>query len=444
MTINLLIIILFNLFLYFLFYKLISQKWIPNKNTIIALIIGSLLVQLVLPIQKFIQNIIFSNELQTLTWASIEEIFKLISIVLLLYFCKSRKFTFLEILGVGIGFSFLETILFVYKAINYGSYIYPGLPATFYVAFLTLILRALGALVMHVLTVGMMALTLIYLKNKKRFFIILVFPLSIYIHFWFNKNMIMNNGQDFLFIISIIWLLFAFVFSSFLYIESRMKNSESMKIAIIKIGKFLLKYVTFLILSLGLIYIFISFNLLGLQRYSIQEIEQTKVMQEKLQQNAKIWDDGESTKEIERIKEIYKELNNNYTRIIGLMEVNNEELSESDIEFLTSRQIPLRVELVDLQNKLFVRDYEERIAKITQIQKDLTNSFKGKNLTKNLKDDYLAYMEISKQIIDTDKLIITKKKLGENLSEEEINYIDYESNEKMSELNKIMGRLNNY
>lgn len=455
MIINLLIIITFNLFLYLFFHKLISQKWLPNKNTIITITIGLLLVPISILIEKFFKVSGFLSEHQyNLIVVIIEEVLKLIPIFIILNIIKFRKFTFLEILGIGLGFAFLESIIYGQGNILSGSYLYPGLPTTLYVSFLTLILRSLGALILHISTVALMGLTLIYLKNKKKLFILIILPVSVYIHYLFNEYT-SNNSEHFLTAFIIISLIFITIYSIYVYINSKIEKSEKIKTIVIKISKFTLKYLILYILCFGLLVSIDQINFLGLPRYSAQEIEQTKISQNKTRESANSWQSEEvinrykeSTNELSRIKEIYTEIDNNYSRIIQIMEENKEELSLEDKEFLNPKESKLSDELKRLRDTINIRPkistWKSEIKGMIITQDNYLNYLINLNLPDNIVSDISQFNDSSDYIISADNIIISKIESNQELLEEEINYSNNDRKIKMDELIIIYDRLTKY
>ena len=62
-----------------------NQKPEPKGLLAVLFLIGMVLVILVIPVQKFIQNNVTSSEWQIIGWASIEELIKYLGVVILLY-----------------------------------------------------------------------------------------------------------------------------------------------------------------------------------------------------------------------------------------------------------------------------------------------------------------------------------------------------------------------
>jgi len=455
MTINLLIIIAFNLFLYLIFYKIINGNWFPKGKAIIPILIGIILVPLASFIEKFFKgNNLISEEKYNLIVAVIEETLKIIPIFVFLFIFKNKKFTFLEILGIGIGFAFLETILYGQGTLLRGSHLlYSGISTTFYntfsIAFLTLVLRALGALVMHTLTVCMMGITLIYFNNKQKLFIILIFPLCIFIHYLYNQKIMMGSGENFLGVFIVTSILFMAVFSLYIYKKNKNENLYKIKVILKKIGKFILKYLAFFILYSALLVAIDSITIPGIKLYSNEEIEQTKIYQNEFIESSKFWQGEESAKrysesleDLSRIKGIYAQINNTYIRIAEKME-NNIKLTDIEKDFLESRGTVLVKEINILVNKLTISEYQIATTNILKVQKDVFDYFEEKNLSKNIKSDFDDFKEISNYIINTNKLIISKLELDEELSQDEINYSGDGKNEKIEEFNKLLDKLNN-
>lgn len=344
---NLGIIIIINLFFFLLFYKILSKKWLPNKKTVIAVIVGLAIFPLILLIQKSISGISGISEQQyILINAFLEETIKLIAVILFITFNRFKKASFLEVLGIGLGFAFVENVIYSHSQIfNF----------TLYNALLVSFIRLAGGLLLHTSTVGILSLCLIYLKSKKAIIVSTLLLITTYIHYLFNKH-ILNENDWALFGI---WVFSLLVFSYYIFVNNKTENLETKDKLTPKIAKFILKYVglfvVYFILLVSFMFLADNFNL---QRYSPQEIESIESTQNELKKVATTWEDenlqgnyAESAKDLERIREIFHELDVSYSRIISLMKENKADLSFEDHEFLYSQESPIYKELNELTSK---------------------------------------------------------------------------------------------
>jgi hypothetical protein len=189
--------------------------------------------------------------------------------------------------------------------------------------------------------------------------------------------------------------------------------------------------------------------------YSPEDIKQVKISQNKSRESANLWKSEEvinrykeSTYELSRINEIYKEIDDNYSRIIKIMEEKKKYLSPEDMEFLNSKEPKLKHELERLRDTANIRPeiptWESEIRGMIFTQDKYSNFFKNDSSPINIKSDYSKFKEISNYMITTDKLIIAKLGSNQQLSEQEIDYSLNERTEKMDEIVEIFNRLNEY
>jgi len=181
------------------------KKSEPKGLLTIVFIMGMVAVICVLPIQKFIQTNVSSNEWQLIGWASVEEIMKYIAVLLVLY--KTNQIDEpidwpIYLITAALGFAALENALFLIKPLSVGATA---------VSLLTGQLRFLGSTLLHTVSSGILGITLgltFHLEGFKRFWHILVgFVLAIALHSVFNFFIMKNNGSDFLKVFGFLWVV---------------------------------------------------------------------------------------------------------------------------------------------------------------------------------------------------------------------------------------------
>ena len=182
-----------------------KKKSEPKGLLTIVFIMGMVAVIGVLPIQKFIQTNVSSNEWQLIGWASVEEIIKYLAVLLVLY--KTNQIDEpidwpIYLIHAALGFAALENALFLIKPLSVGATA---------VSLLTGQLRFLGSTLLHTVSSGILGITLgltFHLEGFKRFWHILVgFGLAIALHSVFNFFIMKNNGSDFLKVFGFLWVV---------------------------------------------------------------------------------------------------------------------------------------------------------------------------------------------------------------------------------------------
>lgn len=176
----------------------------PTELLTIIFIMGMLAVVLVLPIQKFIREIVSSPDLQLILWASAEEIIKYLAVVVLLFGSRQIDEPLdwpIYLITAAVGFAALENTLFL---------IQPFSVQDTTVGLLTGQLRFLGSTLLHTVASGTIGMALglsFYLEDwKKKYYLVTGIILSIALHSAFNFFIIKNNGNDFLSVFSFLWV----------------------------------------------------------------------------------------------------------------------------------------------------------------------------------------------------------------------------------------------
>ena len=182
-----------------------NQKPEPKGLLAILFFFGMIAVVLVIPIQKFVQNNVFAPEWQTILWASIEELMKLLAVVLIFYKTKRIDEPIdwpIFLITVALGFAALENTLFLIKPISLNETT---------LGLLTGQLRFLGSTLLHAVSSGIIGVALglsffmkKYLKNLYLFVGIL---LSIALHSIFNFFIMGGSGNNFLKVLGFLWVV---------------------------------------------------------------------------------------------------------------------------------------------------------------------------------------------------------------------------------------------
>ena len=142
--------------LFWLWFWLKEDKEDPEPSGLIAFcfIFGMVLVFIAIPIEQFIQNITSINKLQIIGWASVEEILKLLVVIVILaktkYIHKPIDWP-IFLITVALGFAAFENVLFLIKPLSLDQ-------AT--VGLMTGQLRFLGSTLLHTVSSGMIGIAL--------------------------------------------------------------------------------------------------------------------------------------------------------------------------------------------------------------------------------------------------------------------------------------------
>ena len=181
----------------------------PGGLLAIVFIMGMIAVIVVLPIQKFIQGYISSNELDIVLWATTEEICKYLAVLIILYKTNYADKPIdwpIYLITAALGFATLENALFLIKPFS-------TLNET--TSLLTVAslgqLRFLGSTLLHTIssgTIGIVVGISFYLDEwKKKWYLFGGFLIAIVLHSVFNFFIIRNNGNDFLKVFAFLWVV---------------------------------------------------------------------------------------------------------------------------------------------------------------------------------------------------------------------------------------------
>jgi RsiW-degrading membrane proteinase PrsW (M82 family) len=182
-----------------------KKKEEPKGLLTMIFILGMLSVILVLPIQKFLQANINSNEWQLLSFATAEELIKYLIVAVVLY-----KSSYIDepldwpiyMITAALGFAALENMLFLIQPISLDNSI---------VGLLTGQLRFLGSTLLHTVASGVIGISMglsFYMESgKKKLYLFLGIIVAIVLHTVFNFFIMKNNGSDFLKVYSFLWVV---------------------------------------------------------------------------------------------------------------------------------------------------------------------------------------------------------------------------------------------
>ena len=159
----------------------------------------------VLPIQKFVQNNIASNNWQIILWAAAEEIMKFLAVLIVVFHTSDIEDAIdwpIYLITAALGFAALENSLYLLKPLSLGQNT---------LSLLTGGLRFLGSTILHTVSSGILGISLaISLRMRKfaKFLYLLVgLVVAIGLHSTFNFFIIRNSGSDFLKVFGFLWVV---------------------------------------------------------------------------------------------------------------------------------------------------------------------------------------------------------------------------------------------
>ena len=199
------------------------KKSEPVGLLIFCFILGIISVVFVLPIEKFLQKTISSNELQIISWATVEEMIKYLVVLVLIsktkYLRKPIDWAIFMITAA-LGFAALENTLFLIEPISLGQTV---------VGLLTGELRFLGSTLLHAVASGVIGISLglsFYMDYfGKKLYLVLGILSAIILHSIFNFFIMSNNGGNFVKVLAFLWV--ATIINLLLFEKLRRMSGEN-------------------------------------------------------------------------------------------------------------------------------------------------------------------------------------------------------------------------
>ncbi|OGI56966.1 hypothetical protein A3B85_00505 [Candidatus Nomurabacteria bacterium RIFCSPHIGHO2_02_FULL_37_13] len=193
--------------LLWLWFWLKEDKKNPEPKGLLSIvfIVGMIAVVFVLPIQKFIQTHVGSNEWQLALWASSEEIIKYLAVAIVLYKTNHAEEPIdwpIYMITAALGFAALENALFLIKPLSLGATM---------VSLLTGQLRFLGSTLLHAVSSGIVGIAMgisLHMNGfKKKWHLLIGLISAVALHSIFNFFIMKNNGSDFLKVFAFLWVV---------------------------------------------------------------------------------------------------------------------------------------------------------------------------------------------------------------------------------------------
>ncbi len=197
--------------LFWLWFWLREDRKHPEPKGLVGLVflMGMLAVIVVLPLQRMIQSFNLPANLELTTWASAEEMMKLIFVLIVVSSTRQADEPTdwpIYLITIALGFSALENSLFLLKPLSLGQTT---------VSLLTGQLRFLGATLLHTVSSGIIGIAMglsFYGSNfNKKMSMLFGIILAITLHSIFNFFIMKNGGSDFLKVFSFLWVIVVIV-----------------------------------------------------------------------------------------------------------------------------------------------------------------------------------------------------------------------------------------
>lgn len=192
----------------------------------LTFVTGMLMVVLVIPMQKFLENSITNYTTVMIAWVVCEEVLKLVAFAIIAFasdYIEEPIDYPIYCMTAALGFAAFENTLYLIRPI--------GMQDTT-VTLLTTNLRFLGSTLLHSITTGFIGLMLglSFFQNKavRSGSMIIGLALAISLHSVFNFFIMKNNGENFVQVFAVLWVVSII---SILVFEKVRRMSEAMYVA---------------------------------------------------------------------------------------------------------------------------------------------------------------------------------------------------------------------
>jgi len=176
----------------------------PMGLIFITFIIGALTVFFAIWLEKYSLNFIKNNNVQIISWAAIEEILKLIGVVIIIHGNKNvdRPIDYpMYFIAGALGFAALENILYLLNPFSVNGTV---------VGMLTGNMRFLGSTLLHAISSGMIGSALglsFFIKEFKKTYLFFGIILAVVLHSIFNFFIMKGGGENFLSVFGFLWVV---------------------------------------------------------------------------------------------------------------------------------------------------------------------------------------------------------------------------------------------
>ncbi len=201
----------------------------PLGLVALTFITGMLAVILVVPLEKFMEAHFHNQPTLIVAWAVCEEALKLGAFGVIAWaskYCEEPIDYPVYCMTAALGFAALENTMYLIKPI--------GMQDTT-VTLLTTNLRFLGSTLLHSITTGfvglMMGLAFFQTASIRFFSLVVGFALAVGLHSVFNFFIMKNNGENFLQVFAVLWVVSII---SILVFEKVRRMSEAMYVSSIQ------------------------------------------------------------------------------------------------------------------------------------------------------------------------------------------------------------------
>jgi RsiW-degrading membrane proteinase PrsW (M82 family) len=176
----------------------------PKALIAISFILGGLIVFIAIWLERYSLNFIKDNTFQIIVWAAIEEILKLIGIMIIIFGNSNVDEPIdypMYFIATALGFAAMENVLYLLNPYSVNGTV---------VGMLTGDLRFLGSTLLHAISSAMIGSALglsFFLKQYRLFYLLAGIICAIILHSVFNFFIMKGSGENFLSVFGFLWVV---------------------------------------------------------------------------------------------------------------------------------------------------------------------------------------------------------------------------------------------
>jgi RsiW-degrading membrane proteinase PrsW (M82 family) len=190
--------------LWFWLYNEDSENPEPKGLIAISFILGALIVFIAIWLEKYSLNFIKDNTFQIVAWAVIEEVLKLVGIMIIIFGNSNVDEPIdypMYFIATALGFAAMENVLYLLNPFSVNGTV---------VGMLTGDLRFLGSTLLHAISSAMIGSALglsFFLKQYQMIYLFAGLICAIILHSVFNFFIMKGSGENFLSVFGFLWVV---------------------------------------------------------------------------------------------------------------------------------------------------------------------------------------------------------------------------------------------
>jgi RsiW-degrading membrane proteinase PrsW (M82 family) len=176
----------------------------PRGLIVLSFILGGIIVMVAVWMEKYSLSYISNNTYQVVAWAAIEEILKLVGVMVILGSSSVVRKPIdypMYCIAVALGFAAFENVLYLLHPVYVDGAV---------VGLLTGNLRFLGSTLLHLIASAMIGSALglsFYIRQHRAIYMVVGVVCAVVLHSTFNFFIMKGSGENFLSVFGLLWVV---------------------------------------------------------------------------------------------------------------------------------------------------------------------------------------------------------------------------------------------